>query len=63
VKGVQCCSNKHIDEEILKKAVIIAWNELLDDSMLKKKWEVTAEFGNSLEQYRALQFVDITEDA
>ncbi len=36
---------------------------LLDNrEELKKKWEITSEFGNPLKQYRAVQFADITED-
>jgi hypothetical protein len=61
---VQGCTNRHIDEVILIDAFILSWNALLDNrEELKKKWETTAEFGNPLEQYRAVQFADITEDA
>ena len=64
-----CCilrlrSNHHIDEEILKEAFILSWNSLLDNrEELKRKWETLAEFANPLEQYRAVQFADITEGA
>lgn len=30
---------------------------------IKKQWERFAEFGNPLEQYRAVQFADLTENA
>lgn len=30
---------------------------------MKERWERYAEFGNPLEQYRAVQFSDITENA
>jgi len=64
VKGVQGCTNRHIDEAILIEAFILSWNALLDNrEELKKKWETTAEFGNPLEQYRAVQFADMTEGA
>jgi len=64
VKGVQGCTNRHIDEAILIDTFILSWNALLDNrEELKKKWGTTAEFGNPLEQYRAVQFADITEDA
>lgn len=60
---MQGCTNRHIDEEILIEAFILSWNSLLDNrEELKKKWERTAKFGNPLEQYRAVQFADITED-
>lgn len=62
VKGVQGCTNRQIDEAILIEAFILSWNALLDNrEELKKKWETTAEFGNPLEQYRAVQFADMTE--
>lgn len=62
VKGVQGCTNRHIDEEVLKAAVMLAWNRLLEDrEELKKKWEVIAEFANPLRQYRAVQFADMVE--
>lgn len=40
------------------------WNNLLENRYeIKKSWERYAEFVNPLEQYRVLQFADITEDA
>jgi site-specific DNA recombinase len=64
VKGVQGCSNRHIDEVILIDAFILSWNELLDNrEELKRRWETTAEFVNQMEQYRAAQFADMTEGA
>lgn len=30
---------------------------------MKKKWETVEEFGNLLEQYRAVQFADMAENA
>ena len=63
IKGVQGYSNRHIDEEILKEALILSWNSLLDNrEELKRKWETLAEFANPLEQYRAVQFADMTEN-
>jgi len=32
-------------------------------SLIKKKRETTAEFGNPLKRHRVVQFADITEDA
>lgn len=64
VKGVQGCTNRHIDEDVLEKAFIMSWNSLLDNrEQIKARWERFAEFGNPLEQYRAVQFADITENA
>lgn len=64
VKGVQGCTNRHVDEAVLEEAFIMAWNLLLDSREgMKARWERYAEFGNPLEQYRAVQFADITENA
>lgn len=42
----------------------MAWNALIDNrEEIKERWERFAEFGNPLEQYRAVQFADITEGA
>jgi len=43
---------------------MMAWNALIDNrDEIKTRWETLAEFGNPLEQYRAVQFADITENA
>lgn len=58
------CTSRHIEESVLEEAFILAWNTLLENrDEIKKRWELYAEFGNPLEQYRALQFSDLTEDA
>ncbi|WP_044476999.1 recombinase family protein [Oceanobacillus massiliensis] len=63
-KGVQGCTNRHVDETILEQAFMMAWNALIDNrDEIKARWETHAEFGNPLEQYRAVQFADITENA
>ncbi|GAA0109235.1 recombinase family protein [Clostridium tertium] len=63
-KGVLGCTSRHVEETVLKEVFILAWNTLLENSdEIKKRWERYAEFGNPLEQYRALQFADMTEDA
>lgn len=63
-KGVQGCTNRHVDEAILEQAFMMTWNALIDNrNEIKARWETHAEFGNPLEQYRAVQFADITENA
>lgn len=63
-KGVQGCTNRHVDEAILEQAFIMAWNALIDNrDEIRTRWETHAEFGNPLEQYRAVQFADLTENA
>jgi 23S rRNA maturation mini-RNase III len=62
-KGVQGCTNRHVDEAVLKEVFILSWNRLLDNQEeLKKKWEISVEFGDPLEQYRAVQFADMSEN-
>lgn len=59
---MQGCTNRHIDEAVLEEAFLMAWNLLiLNREEFKKKWERIAEFGNPLEQYRAIQFADMIE--
>ena len=54
-KGVLGCTSRHVEETVLKEAFILAWNTLLENrNEIKKRWERYAEFGNPLEQYRAL---------
>lgn len=63
-KGVQGCTNRHADETILEKVFMMAWNTLIENrDEIRARWETHAEFGNTLEQYRAVQFEDITENA
>lgn len=51
-----------VDEVVLKQAFMMAWNALIDNrDEIRSRWETHAEFGNPLEQYRAVQFADITE--
>jgi len=63
-KGVQGCTNRHVDEKVLQEVFIQAWNSLIENiDEAKKRWERYAEFGTPLEQYRAVQFTDIAEEA
>ena len=59
VKGVGC-SNRNIDENIIEMACISAFNTLLKNkNEYMKKWKVRAEFGNPLEQYNAMTFLEM----
>jgi hypothetical protein len=43
---------------------MMAWNALINNrNEIKERWETHAEFGNPLEQYRAVQIADIIENA
>ncbi len=64
VKGVIGCDNRHVDEETLIKAYIMAWNAIVknrDDFM--EQWKEQMKSDNLLEGYRAEKFIEYTEDA
>ena len=63
VKGIEGCTNRHVDEKVLQDVFIQAWNSLIENiDEMKKRWERYAEFGSPLEQYRAVQFADIADE-
>ena len=60
---MQGCTNRYADEAILGKVFIMAWNTLIENrDEINTRWETHAEFGNLLDQYRAVQFANITEN-
>lgn len=62
VKGVQGCTNRHIDEETLKKAFIMAWNAIVDNrEYCIEKWKTQIQSGDLLKCYRAKQFMKYKE--
>ncbi len=63
VKGVMGCSNRHVDEETLIKAYLMAWNALVEnrDSFLER-WRRQMQSEDLLEGYRAEKFVKYTEE-
>ena len=61
-KGVRSCESKHIDEEVLKKAFIEAFNTLLDNKQhFLEKWRTGLEDSNTLKQYRLNEFIGILD--
>ena len=61
-KGVQGCTNRHIEESSLETIFIIAWNTLLDNrDKLKEKWQKQLTDKNPLIAYRAKDFFNLTE--
>lgn len=61
-KGVLGCGNRHVEEETLIKAYLLAWNALVvnRDSFLKR-WKKQRQSENLLECYRAERFIEYTE--
>ncbi|PXV87828.1 recombinase-like zinc beta ribbon protein [Lachnotalea glycerini] len=64
VKGVLGCGNRHVEEETLRKAYLLAWNALIEnkDSFLER-WQEQIQGENLLEGYRAGRFIEYTEGA
>lgn len=62
VKGILGCGNRHVEEETLIKAYLLAWNALVvnRDSFLKR-WKKQRQSENLLECYRAERFIEYTE--
>lgn len=63
VKGVEGCTNVNIDENVIEKACQKAFQIIMthkEDYIIK--WQTLAEFGNPLEQYRAAELAEITEE-
>ena len=61
VKGVQGCTNRHIEEDTLVKAFIMAWNTILENrESCIQKWQRQMDSDNTLEAYRAERFIEYT---
>lgn len=64
VKGVMGCSNRHIDEETLIKAYLMAWNALVENkATFMEQWTKQLQSENLLEGYRAEKFIEYTDGA
>ncbi|MDO5392389.1 MAG: recombinase family protein [Eubacteriales bacterium] len=64
VKGVVGCGNRHVDEETLVKAYLLAWNALLENrGIFMERWQEQMQGENLLESYRAEKFMEYTEGA
>ena len=59
-KGVKGCESKHVDEELLKKAFVEAFNELVANKQyFLEKWRVELDDSDALKQYRLKEFIEI----
>jgi hypothetical protein len=62
-KGVKGCRGESIHERDLYRAFLLAWNELLAERKLHlAEWNRQIKEGNPLEQLRAKQMIELTEE-
>ena len=57
------CTSENVREENLKKAIVIAWNSVVEqcDEHLSE-WEAKTQNGNALERLRAKQMIELTAE-
>lgn len=61
-KGIAGCRSENIKEELMKKAFVKAWNEIvLEREKLLESWKKQQSEGNELEKIRAEQMEELTE--
>ena len=64
VKGVMGCANRHVEEETLIKAYLMAWNALVENREdFMGQWTEQLQRENLLEGYRAEKFIEYTDEA
>ena len=64
VKGEKGCESGHIDDGVLYKAFVYMFNMMVENrESFVGKWRERLENGNSLERYRAKQFIGVITDA
>ena len=64
VKGVMECVNRHVEEETLIKAYLMAWNALVENREdFMEQWTEQLQSENLLEGYRAEKFIEYTDGA
>ena len=64
VKGVMGCANRHVEEETLIKAYLMAWNVLVENREdFMEQWTEQLQSENLLEGYRAEKFIEYTDGA
>lgn len=57
-------SNRHVDEETLIKAYLMAWNALVENrETFMERWKEQMQSENLLEVYRAEKFIEYTDGA
>lgn len=64
VKGEKGCQNKHIDDRVLYKVFINAFNAIIENKdYFIEKWKDGLKSDNVLVRYRSKQFIKIIENA
>ena len=64
VKGKIGCRNRHINEKVLYRAFVNAFNVILENKdYFMSKWKEHLQSDNPLQKYRAKQFINIIIDA
>ncbi len=64
VKGVMGCANRHVEEETLIKAYLMAWNALVENREdFMEQWTEQLQSEKLLEGYRAEKFIEYTDGA
>ena len=62
VKGVMGCTNRHVEEETLIKAYLMAWDALVENREdFMEQWTAQQQSENLLEGYRAEKFIEYTD--
>jgi hypothetical protein len=58
------CANRHVEEETLVKAYLMAWNALVENrENFMERWKEQMQGENLLEGYRAEKFMEYTDGA
>ena len=64
VKGVVGCTNRHVEEETLIKAYLMAWNALVENrESFLERWKEQMQGEDLLVGYRAEKFMEYTDGA
>jgi len=57
------CTAENVTEAVLRKAVVIAWNQIVAEREKRKaEWERLAAEGDALERYRSRLMLAVTAD-
>jgi len=64
VKGEKSCENKHIDDRVLYKVFVEAFNVMVQNKdYFMEKWKIGLQSENVLVRYKSAQFIEILEGA